>query len=84
LPIYEYKCPEGHITEKLVPLLQREGVQYCIHPGCGQLAKYIVSAPHIDYLHMGLDPVGNPTAGDKWARMHKEAAKSKNNPETER
>ena len=81
--IYEYQCPQGHVTEKLVPVASREGVQFCTTPGCGQLAHYIVSAPKLDYLHMGTDPVGNPTAGDKWARMHREAAKEKSdNPKT--
>jgi hypothetical protein len=24
---------------------------------------------------MGLDPIGNPTMGDKWAKMHEEAGR---------
>jgi hypothetical protein len=77
LPIYEYKCPKGHITEKLVPLEQREGSQFCNYPGCGQLAKFIVSAAHLDYLGMGKDS-SFPTASDKWADMHKQGAKQSN------
>lgn len=76
MPIYEYECPHGHVTEKLANhYASRDTAVMCSR--CGKLAKYKVSAPHIDYLHMGVDPTGNPTAGDKWARMHIEAAKNK-------
>jgi len=74
MPIYEYKCPKGHITEKLVPLAQREGSQFCSVAGCGNIAKFIVSAAHLDYLGMGLDS-SLPTASDKWVAMHKAGAK---------
>ena len=47
------------------------------HGGCGGTAHRVMSAPKLDYLHMGVDPRGNPTAGDKWAKMHRDAAKKK-------
>jgi putative FmdB family regulatory protein len=44
---------------------------------CGDTADRLVAAPHLDYIHMGLDPVGNPTAADKWAAMHEKGARNR-------
>ena len=65
--IYEYQCPQGHVTEHVSKYEQRTTSLQCIH--CGLEAKYKISAPHIDYYHMGVDP-NFGTASDKWADMH--------------
>lgn len=78
--MYEYCCPDcGSITSRLVEEDDRKTPQLC--DNCGSLANYVVSAPHFDY-RMGLDPVGNPTMGDKWARMHEEAGRKAKENET--
>jgi hypothetical protein len=38
---------------------------------CARPARYIISAPKLDYIHMGVD-TNMGTAADKWARMHEE------------
>ncbi len=41
---------------------------------CRQPGHRIISAVRLDY-RMGVDPDGCPTAGDKWARLHREEGK---------
>ena len=73
--MYEYHCPEcNSITEYLEEEANRNEPHLCSN--CEGLANYMVSAAHLDYLHMGVDAIGNPTAGDKWARMHEQAGKT--------
>ena len=44
-------------------------------PVCGKASKRVYTTPpSLDYLHMGVDACGNPTSGDKWARMHETQA----------
>lgn len=38
---------------------------------CGSQADRLVPTPRFA-LRMGVDPVGNPTMGDKWARVHEQ------------
>ena len=76
--MYEYHCPEcDSITTHLTEEATREDPHIC--EKCEALANYIVSAANLDYLHMGVDAIGNPTAGDKWAKMHEEAGKLNKN-----
>ena len=42
-------------------------------PECGAVGKRLVSAPRLD-PKMGLDPEGNPTMGDRWAKIRKQRA----------
>lgn len=42
---------------------------------CGALSKRLVSTPRFD-PRMGLDPEGNPTMGDRWAKIRKDRAKA--------
>lgn len=47
-------------------------------PLCGgDVVRVWRTPPKLDYLHMGVDSRGLPTAGEKWARMHEQAAASK-------
>lgn len=69
--IFEHRCQScGILSEHLVEF--EEVNQEC--PACGDNAVRVVSAPKLDYLHMGIDKDGLPTAGDKWAKMHRAAA----------
>lgn len=43
-------------------------------PKCGAEGKRLISTPRLD-PRMGLDAVGNPTMGDKWAKIRKQRAK---------
>lgn len=43
-------------------------------PDCGEAGKRLISAPRLD-PRMGLDPVGNPTMGDKWAKVREQRAR---------
>lgn len=69
--IYEYQCPLGHVTEVLSEYEKRETSVVC---HCGNKARYRISAPHLDYYHMGVDP-DLSTASDKWEAMHKQKLK---------
>jgi len=61
----DYVCEScGHVHERL----SREDYHTC--PLCGRVAISRIGAPHIAYMKMGVDPVGCPTAGDKWAKAH--------------
>lgn len=68
MPLFEYRCPEGHITERLSNYRQRPDFMTC---RCGLQARYRISAPKLDYLHIGVD-AAYQTASDRWERMHKE------------
>jgi putative FmdB family regulatory protein len=39
MPVYEFECPEGKITEKLVPM----GTKQIRCPECGRTARKILS-----------------------------------------
>lgn len=74
MPVYTYECKCGNVFDDLRPIKQRAS---CKCPGCGQRAKQIPAVFQLDYLHMGTDVNGLPTAADKWAKMHEDRAKSK-------
>jgi putative FmdB family regulatory protein len=69
MPIYEYKCPEGHITEELRQMFWREQPTMC---ECGKEAKFIISAPAVQLD--GSDP-SFPGAHEKWVKQHEKAGK---------
>ena len=43
-------------------------------PECGGDGTRLISAPRLD-PRMGLDPEGNPTMGDKWAKTREQRAR---------
>ena len=69
MPIYEYRCPNGHTNEASRTYQDRMTLLTC--KTCARPARYIISAPKLDYIHMGVD-TNMGTAADKWARMHEE------------
>lgn len=69
--IFEFKCPDNHITEQLVP--DHENTIICII--CNQDANRIISASHIG-VRMGVDSTS--AQANKWAKMHTDEAKRQN------
>lgn len=67
--IYDFRCAEGHITEKFIDSETRK-IQ-C--PECDAEAERVISPCnfHLD----GCDP-GFPGAYDRWAKDHKQRADS--------
>lgn len=68
MPIYEYKCEDGHLVTALVKIANRKNPQKC---SCGKQAEFIVSCPTIALD--GTDP-GFPDAYDKFATRHEKAS----------
>lgn len=64
MPIYEYLCPQGHVTESWAKVADRHNPATC---HCGEEAKFKISCPMV--ACDGTDP-GFPDAYDKWARQH--------------
>lgn len=73
MPLYDFVCTTGHKFEELV----QSHVKMASCPFCRTASVRQLAAPKLDYLKMGLDPHGSPTAGDKWAKMHEQRAKHK-------
>lgn len=71
--VFEFQCPDcDQIFDDLV---QPTELTHVCPNGCKGLAKRILSAPRFD-IRMGIDAVGNPTMGAKWARQHEQARKA--------
>lgn len=67
LRIFDFKCENNHITEKLI----QPDIKEIECPVCGLTALKVISpiAFHLD----GCDP-GFPGAYDRWAKDHKQRA----------
>lgn len=65
--LYDFKCPNGHVTEELVP----KNIKDIMCPECSKDAHRIISP-----TKFSLDPLSFPTAGDKWIREHEKAGRS--------
>ena len=68
MPIYEFKCEEGHVSTRLRSVENRMEPTTC--KKCDKQANFIISKPSIALD--GTDP-GFPGAYDKWAREHENA-----------
>jgi putative FmdB family regulatory protein len=42
MPVYEYQCPEGHVTTALRSVVERERVPEC---PCGHLTRKVILSP---------------------------------------
>lgn len=74
MPIYDFRCPDGHTFDHYCRVADRNKPVTC---ECGKSANRIMSLPH---FHLnGTDP-GFPTAYDKWADMHEKEARKPENP----
>lgn len=67
--IFEFRCAKEHITEKLVD----DEIRTIECPHCHNDASRIISSPKIN-----LEGITGafPSAHDKWARKHEEAARA--------
>lgn len=67
LMIFDFQCEDcGYVEERFIR--NDERIVECTK--CHGHSNRLIPTPHFDYLHMGVDPTGNPTAGEKWAKMH--------------
>lgn len=74
--LYEFKCPMcAHIQEEWRRIKERNDPLFCDE--CATEMTRVITPPHFDYLHMGVDAAGMPTAADKWADMHEEAGRKR-------
>lgn len=64
-PIYEYMCSDGHVSEALRKMADREMATLCDE--CGQLTTLIVSRPSgsPDGIYSYAPNVGDPVAFEK-------------------
>lgn len=70
MPIYDFRCNEGHTSTLLVPYEERLE-QPC--PECGQTAKQIwLTAPKLDWAGMAQGPNAGPEFVDRWEKSHKQ------------
>lgn len=79
MPLYDYRCEEGHSTEHSRPMADRETPVTC--PSCGKDAGVIFSPPepHNIYTPSNFRAVlGAPTWSDFHDRSERELAKDPN------
>lgn len=67
---FDFRCVD---CEQKFDDLVKPDVQQAPCPNCSGIGKRLVSAPRLD-PKMGLDPEGNPTMGDRWAKIRKQRA----------
>lgn len=68
--LYEYRCPNNHISEYITNLLDRKLPKVC--KVCGNEAVYIISAPRVKLEGISGD---FPGAYAKWEKVHMEKLK---------
>ena len=68
MPIYEYKCEEGHISTRLRKIENRTETTTCKR--CDKPAYFIVSKPAVALD--GSDPAF-PDAHERWVKEHESA-----------
>lgn len=70
LILFEFRCTScEHKFDDLV----KSDVQQTPCPNCSGTGERLVSAPRLD-PKMGVDAEGNPTMGDKWAKIRRQQA----------
>ncbi len=70
MPMYDYRCDNGHVTEQIVPLAERDKAADC---PCGKAAKRVLlTPPRIDWLAMGAQRDASPEFIDRFDRLHKQ------------
>lgn len=68
MPIYDFRCPEGHVSEHLVPA----GVKVVDCPHCDEKAEQVwLTAPHLDWSGMAMGENAGPEFIDRFAKSHK-------------
>ncbi|MEH0147279.1 zinc ribbon domain-containing protein [Corynebacterium sp. Q4381] len=52
MPIYEFKCVDGHVTDMQLPMSSETREINC--PDCGSQARRLISAPSVRRVDAGL------------------------------
>lgn len=69
MPLYDFRCPQGHVTEALEKFETR--TRPCLI--CDATAeRVLLVAPKLDYGSMAQGESAGTTAIDKFERMHKQ------------
>ena len=65
MPLYEYRCPKGHVHERLRKYSERD--EPCICVECDEEAKPILSIPHVepDGVYSHTPNIGSADAFDR-------------------
>lgn len=71
LILYDWRCT-GCQTK--FEDMAKSDVKQIPCPECGEVANRLIACPRLD-PRMGLDPEGNPTMGDKWAKVREQRAR---------
>jgi len=70
LIFFDFRCT---VCEHKFADLVKSSVHSIPCPNCSEESKRLISTPRLD-PRMGLDPEGNPSMGDKWAKIRKQRA----------
>lgn len=75
MPIYEYRCPDGHLHEDIRAYAFRDKRTRC--PRCKRICRRLPPMPHVepDGMHSYAPNVGDPVAFEKRLHAMKEGVK---------
>ncbi len=73
MPLYDFRCANGHVSEHLVPV----GTSEVDCPECGEPAKQVwLTAPKLDWAGMAQGPNAGPEFIDRFEKSRKQRAKA--------
>ena len=76
MPIYDYRCPNGHTYDQLTPYESRKQT---VCPDCGSTAEQVwLTAPKLDWSGMAQGANAGPEFIDRFEKSHKQRAKQEN------
>jgi len=68
MPLYDFRCPEGHVHDTITPV----GTKTVVCPECGKEAKQVwLSAPKLDWAGMAMGENAGPEFIDRFEKSHK-------------
>lgn len=68
MPVFDFRCPEGHVHDALV----KAGVKEQVCPECGETAKQVwLSAPKLDWAGMAMGENAGPEFIARFEKSHK-------------
>lgn len=68
MPLFDFRCPEGHVHDALV----KAGVKVHECPECGQEAEQVwLSAPKLDWAGMAMGESAGPEFVARFEKSHK-------------
>ena len=72
MPLFEYRCPNGHIHNRLRKIDERSDPARCLQ--CDAMTEPIISAPHVppDGVYSYAPNIGDPNAHDRRNEIIKE------------